>query len=178
MANPSHPTMLASPSPAPQSRSLTLPDLAATARLAAALAAAVKPGDIVLLDGVVGVGKTTLARALIQALTTADQVVPSPTFTLVQEYELPPPLSGSADARLLHYDLYRLTDPEELLELGWEEVGSDAVIALIEWPNRLGAMPPGDVLHLQIEAQENSARRELTLHAYGDWGTRIGLLSV
>ncbi len=174
MANPSHPTMPAPPSPEPQSQSLILPDLPATARLAQALAAAVKPGDIILLDGVVGAGKTTLARALIQALTTADQVVPSPTFTLVQEYELPPPVS----ARLLHYDLYRLTDPEELLELGWDEVGSDEVIALIEWPNRLGAMPPGDVLHLQMAAQENSAIRELTLHAYGDWVTRIGLLSV
>ena len=160
-------------SDAPLSHALTLPDLAATAQLAASVAAHLRGGDIVLLDGVVGAGKTTFARDLIQALTSADHVVPSPTFTLVQEYELPPPLA----ARLLHYDLYRLVDPDELLELGWDDVGQDGVVALIEWPNRLGAMPAGNVLHLQIAADENSHKRRVELHAYGDWATRIGLLS-
>ncbi|MEO0392625.1 MAG: tRNA (adenosine(37)-N6)-threonylcarbamoyltransferase complex ATPase subunit type 1 TsaE [Pseudomonadota bacterium] len=167
---------------------LTLPDLPATQQFASNLASHIKGGDLILLDGVVGAGKTTLARGLIQALLGQDQEVPSPTFTLVQTYQLPsssgqlPPPTSQLPAptglRLLHYDLYRLTDPEELVELGWDEVGADDTIALVEWPNRLGTMPPGNVLHLQIASREIIAERQLELHAYGDWGNRIGLLSM
>ena len=160
---------------------LTLPDLLATQQFASQLASQIKGGDLILLDGVVGAGKTTLARGLIQALLGQDQEVPSPTFTLVQTYQLPPPtgqLPAPTGLRLLHYDLYRLTDPEELVELGWDEVGADDTIALVEWPNRLGTMPPGNVLHLQIASREIIAERQLELHAYGDWGNRIGLLSM
>ena len=74
---------------------------------------------------------------------------------------------------LLHYDLYRLEEPEELIELGWDEVGSDRTIALIEWPNRIGEMPVGNVLHLQIDTGENNLERQLYLHGYGDWGNRM-----
>lgn len=132
-----------------------------------ALAESLQPGDIILLDGPVGAGKTTLARALIRALTHADQDVPSPTFTLVQTYQ-----TGEGHD-LLHYDLYRLEEPEELVELGWDEVGSDRTIALIEWPNRIGEMPVGNVLHLQIDTGENNLERQLYLHGYGDWGNRM-----
>ena len=160
------------------STTLTLADLPATSRFARQLAPQLRGGDLVLLDGVVGAGKTTLARALIQALLGPAQEVPSPTFTLVQDYALPPFPGQPQGARLLHYDLYRLVDPEELEELAWADVGRADTVALVEWPNRLGAMPPGNVLHLQIALCEINEDRELELHAYGDWVNRIGLLSL
>ena len=146
---------------------MSLPGETATMSFGTALAESLQPGDIILLDGPVGAGKTTLARALIRALTHPEQDGPSPTFTLVQTYQ-----TGEGHD-LLHYDLYRLEEPEELIELGWDEVGSDRTIALIEWPNRIGEMPVGNVLHLQIDTGENNLERQLYLHGYGDWGNRM-----
>jgi len=103
-----------------------LPDAAATAALGAQLAAALRPGDVVLLWGGLGAGKTTLARGLIAAWTGIDEDAPSPTYTLVQVYE-------SARGPLWHMDLYRLEDAEEALELGLEDALVEAV-TLIEWP--------------------------------------------
>lgn len=91
-----------------------LNDATATARLGAALARALGPGEAVCLWGPLGAGKSTLARALIRALTSPEEDVPSPTFTLVQFYE-PPGLP------LAHFDLYRLSDPDEAYEIGLEE---------------------------------------------------------
>jgi tRNA threonylcarbamoyladenosine biosynthesis protein TsaE len=94
---------------------LDLPDEAATAALAARLAALLRPGDIVLLAGDLGAGKSFLARALIRAAAGEPELeVPSPTFTLVQSYDLPA-------GELWHFDLYRLAAPDEVLELGWDE---------------------------------------------------------
>ncbi|MBV6633580.1 MAG: tRNA (adenosine(37)-N6)-threonylcarbamoyltransferase complex ATPase subunit type 1 TsaE [Alphaproteobacteria bacterium] len=146
---------------------LTLADEQATAQFGAALATACQGGDIILLDGPLGAGKTTLARAMVQALLGSDENVPSPTFTLVQQYALP------KGGELYHYDLYRLEDPSELIELGWEAVGGPDVTALVEWPSRLGAMPPGNVLHLQIAPGSSADQRSVQLHGHGDWGNRI-----
>ncbi|CAM3199998.1 tRNA (adenosine(37)-N6)-threonylcarbamoyltransferase complex ATPase subunit type 1 TsaE [Paracoccus nototheniae] len=108
-----------------------------TAALARMLAADLAPGDTVLLDGPVGAGKTHFARAFIRARQ-GDQAedVPSPTFTLVQTYDDP------MGTQIWHADLYRLTDPSELDELGLDEAMANA-ICLIEWPDRLAAFPPG-----------------------------------
>src|SRR5438132_8708462 len=95
-----------------------LPDEAATAALAARIAALARPGDVIALAGELGAGKTSFARAFIRARTGRDgevaEEVPSPTFTLVQVYEL-------ADATIWHFDGYRLCDPEEAWELGIED---------------------------------------------------------
>ncbi len=109
---------------------LALPDQAATEVLAVRLAAVLRPGDLIALGGDLGAGKTTLARALIRAAAGAEIEVPSPTFTLVQVYDLP-------IGAVWHFDLYRLSGPDEVIELGWDEARAEGV-ALVEWPDRLG----------------------------------------
>ncbi|MEE2860235.1 MAG: tRNA (adenosine(37)-N6)-threonylcarbamoyltransferase complex ATPase subunit type 1 TsaE [Pseudomonadota bacterium] len=112
-------------------------DEALTAALARMLAADLSPGRTVLLDGPVGAGKTHFARAFIRARQgDAAEDVPSPTFTLVQTYDDP------LGTEIWHADLYRLTDPSELSELGLDDAMSDS-ICLIEWPDRLAALPAG-----------------------------------
>ena len=142
---------------------LRLPDEAATARLGAAVARALRRGDAVHLSGPLGVGKTTLARAAIRALTTPEEEAPSPTFTLVQTYDGP-------DFPLAHFDLYRLTAPEQARELGLEEA-VDAGAALIEWPERLeGDHPSEDWLHVVLAP--DAAGRSARLTRHGSWSTR------
>src|SRR5262245_15325231 len=114
-------------SPEPETLfSRQLPDAAATAAFGVALAPHLQPGDVVALWGDLGAGKSTLARALIQALSAADEV-PSPTFTLVQTYETR--LGGRADSagsgsravEIWHFDLYRLTNPDQAYDLAIED---------------------------------------------------------
>ncbi|MEM9965182.1 MAG: tRNA (adenosine(37)-N6)-threonylcarbamoyltransferase complex ATPase subunit type 1 TsaE [Asticcacaulis sp.] len=103
---------------------------AETIAFGAELGAQLKAGDVVYLLGDLGAGKSTLARGLIRSLTTPDQDVPSPTFTLVQTYE-------GRDFDIAHFDLYRLEDPEDIYETGLFEMAQDH-LCLIEWPQRLG----------------------------------------
>ena len=115
--------------------SLSLPDEAATEQLGATLAARLRPRDIVALQGDLGAGKTTLARAILRsAAGDPHLVVPSPTFTLVEVYETP-------RGTFWHFDLYRLETPEQVFELGWEEALADGIV-LVEWPERLGPLMP------------------------------------
>lgn len=105
-----------------------LPDDAATSALGAELAAGLVPGDLVVLDGDLGAGKTALARAIIRSLAGDDRLeVPSPTFALVQPYDTP-------GGPVLHADLYRLGDPREVDELGL--LDNPAAIVLVEWADR------------------------------------------
>jgi tRNA threonylcarbamoyladenosine biosynthesis protein TsaE len=143
-----------------------LDDEAATARLGAALAPLLRPGDAICLYGPLGAGKSTLARALVRALTTPDEEVPSPTFTLVQFYE------GAALA-LAHFDLYRLTSPDEAYEIGLDDALEDGAV-VIEWPERLeGHLPPNrlDVIITPDEALDGEGRR-VRLTPHGDWEER------
>lgn len=147
---------------------LTLPDPAANADLGVRLARLLKAGDAVLLEGGLGAGKTTLARGVIETLTgIAD--APSPTYTLVQHYETEDGLV------LLHADLYRLENPEELDELGIDEA-LDHGAALIEWPDRMGAWRPADRLEITLEDTDGGGRTA-RLHAFGSWETRLGGLA-
>jgi tRNA threonylcarbamoyladenosine biosynthesis protein TsaE len=146
---------------------IALPDLAATASLAKALAARAVARDVIALWGGLGAGKTTFARAFIQARPGGEQVaeVPSPTFNLVQVYELP-------DAPVWHFDLYRLTDAEDAWELGIEEAFATA-IALIEWPDRLGSLLPMERLDLALEAGSEPNARKARLRGHGGWAKRL-----
>ncbi len=117
--------------------------------LAAHLAAALRPGDIVALSGDLGAGKTTLARAVLRALGWTGEV-PSPTYTLVQTYDPPDvPLS------VWHVDLYRLAGPDDADGLGLFE--TDAAL-IIEWPERLGNRLPADALCLHIAGSGDGPR--------------------
>ena len=141
-----------------------LPDEAATARLGAAIAAELKPGEAVCLTGPLGAGKSTLARALVRALTTPDEEAPSPTFTLVQFYEGP-------RLSIAHFDLYRLTNPDEAYEIGLDEA-LDVGAAVIEWPERLAGRLPPDRLDVEITLTEDEAGRRVRLSPHGAWEGR------
>jgi tRNA threonylcarbamoyladenosine biosynthesis protein TsaE len=145
---------------------MILPDEAATARLGEAIARVLQPGDVVSLSGPLGAGKSTLARALIRALTTPDEDVPSPTFTLVQFYEGP-------RLKVAHFDLYRLTDPDEAYEIGLDEALEEGA-ALIEWPERLEGRLQGDRLDIEIALADDANGRRVRIVPHGAWeGRRI-----
>ena len=136
-----------------------------TARLATRIAPLLGPGDVLLLSGGIGAGKTHFARALIQSLLVEPEDVPSPTFTLVQEYE-------TTAGTLWHADLYRLSDPLEVVELGLEEAFSDA-ICLVEWPDRLADLTPPGALALELTPDGPGDARLLRIEGPADWATRL-----
>ncbi len=149
-------------------RTLHLADADAVERLGAAIAARLWPGEAVCLWGPLGAGKSTLARGLIRALTSPDEEVPSPTFTLVQTYDGVRP--DGATLAVAHLDLYRVARADEAFELGLGEALEDGA-AVIEWPERLdGALPP-DRLDVEIRVPEGGGR-ELTLSGHGGWSGR------
>lgn len=141
---------------------LSLPDEAATAAIGAKLASVLRPGDMVLLEGNLGAGKTTLARGLIAAFAGAEEA-PSPTYTLVETYE-------GERGQLWHFDLYRLEKSEEIWELGLEEALDNGIL-LIEWPERAGSLLPAGGLPLKIEIRPHG--RALVIDASPDWAARL-----
>ena len=148
-------------------RSLMLTDQAATEALGHRIAATLAPGAVVALKGDLGAGKTTLARGILRALG-VEEVVPSPTFTLVQTYETP---------RLVvrHYDFYRIEQSSEIGELGFEEALEEGAV-LVEWPERAEALLPERCLNVVLEAIDGGRRASLSGPA--DWIERIGDLDV
>ncbi len=141
-----------------------------TGRAARALAACLRPGDVLALDGPLGAGKTAFARAAIRHLVGSQEDVPSPTFTLVQTYDAPA-------FTIWHFDLYRISDCEELLELGWDEAADG--VALVEWPDRLGPHAPAHALHLRLApVADGPTARRLTLTGPARiWGERLAALT-
>ena len=124
-------------------RACPLPTRRATIHLAGVVARQLRPGDLIVLKGELGTGKTFFTRALARALGVPHAVpVTSPTFTLVQTYDSP---AGS----IWHFDLYRLARPEEAYELGIEEALTDGIV-LIEWPERLGDLLPAERLDIAL----------------------------
>lgn len=136
--------------------SLFLPSEDATATLGALLAQYLQAGDTVLLEGDIGAGKTHLCRSLIQHRLGRLEDVPSPTFTLIQTYE-----TDGCD--IWHADLYRLSDPEEVRELGLVSA-FETEICLVEWPDRLGDLAPKDAIHLRLRPEGEGRRADLHCH--------------
>lgn len=137
-----------------------------TAHLGQTLARFARAGDCILLRGQIGAGKSALARAFIRQHLGPDTEVPSPTFTLVQVYDLP-------DTEIWHADLYRLTDTQEAVELGLTDAIIDQ-ICLIEWPELLGDLIPNDALDIQLEVSRDAHLATLT---YGsNWIDRLPIM--
>jgi tRNA threonylcarbamoyladenosine biosynthesis protein TsaE len=148
---------------------IELPDEAATAAFAARLARLVRRGDIIALKGELGAGKTSFARAFIRARAERDEEVPSPTFTLVQTYDLP-------DLTIWHVDGFRLRDPDEGWELGIEDAFRDGV-SLIEWPERFGPLIPKRRLQISFEPGATAEARRAVIDAGVDWAERLAAIT-
>jgi tRNA threonylcarbamoyl adenosine modification protein YjeE len=143
-------------------------DEAATHVLAAQVASYVRAGDLVALSGELGSGKTTFARALIRTLTSdAELEVPSPTYTLMQVYD-------GAKFPIVHADLFRINNPSELAELGWEESAEGAVV-IVEWPEQAGDQLALDRLDVRIELAPDlgETQRRVTLAGSGTFAPRL-----
>ncbi len=132
------------------------------AALGAWLATHLRPGDIVLLKGNLGAGKTSFARGVIQALLDGAEV-PSPTFTLVQTY-------SAKDFEIWHFDLYRLQDESEIWELGIEEA-LESGVCLIEWPQSIAGLLSG--AELEIVFRFSGKGRTAKFHGDEKWKTRL-----
>ena len=135
-----------------------LRDAVATAAAAAALARLSRRGDVFCLYGARGAGKTTFARGFLRALGIEEEI-PSPTFNLALTYE-------TALGMVWHFDLYRLSTPDEVIELGMEDAFTDG-ICLIEWPDRLGPWMPENRIEIHLSDTNDGASRELVLRAIG-----------
>jgi tRNA threonylcarbamoyladenosine biosynthesis protein TsaE len=133
----------------------------ATADLGRAIAGKVRAGDVIALSGPLGVGKTALARSILQSLGHEGEV-PSPTFAIVQPYEL-------LDPPVWHADLYRIEDASELEELGLD--AAEEGLLLVEWPERAGKRAFGEALRLKLEFDGSGARR-LTADVPPSWEGR------
>jgi tRNA threonylcarbamoyladenosine biosynthesis protein TsaE len=139
---------------------LDLPDVAATEALGHALAASLPLQAVVYLEGDLGAGKTTLSRALLRALG-VHGAVRSPTYTLIERYPV-------AAGEVVHLDLYRIADPEELQFLGLDDLHASARLWLVEWPERgRGALPRADLV---IRLASAGAGRHAEFHAHSPLG--------
>jgi len=140
-----------------------LPDLASTEALAQRLAPLLRAKDVVTLQGDLGAGKTTFARALLCAMGITEDV-PSPTFTLMQSYDGPA-------FPIYHFDLYRLKSPDEMEEIGFDDARADGLV-LVEWPERAAAYMPRDRLELRFDVNAEG-QRQVTLTPQGAWAKRF-----
>ncbi len=146
---------------------IVLPEEGATEDLGAFLAEFLGAGDLVALSGGLGGGKTTLARAILRARAgDPDLEVPSPTFTLVQPYDTP---AGP----VIHADLYRLRGRDELVELGWDEM-TEPALTLVEWPERLGGLPPATLaVYLALAPEFGEGARLVRIRGLGEMEARL-----
>ena len=128
-----------------------------TGTLARVLGPLLHAGDTLLLEGEIGAGKTFFARELISEILIEPEDIPSPTFTLVQTYE-------TRVGEVWHADLYRLSHPDEIIELGLIDAFSHA-ICIVEWPDRLGTMLPETRLRLSF----SEGPREDSRHLHASW---------
>ena len=142
---------------------LVLPNLKATRNLAKTLAPLLRPGDVVTLEGPIGIGKTTFIRALLETLGCIEEV-PNPTFNLLHTYEL-----GSVT--FWHFDLFRIERLPDVYELGIEDA-LETGICLIEWPKVMANLLPTERLELEFFYQEECSRR-VSLKGNGTWGQRL-----
>src|SRR5580704_12058700 len=155
----------------PSTFSVALANETATAHLMADLALLISPGDVITLSGDLGAGKTAAARAMIRYLAGDDELeVPSPTFTLAQVYDLPA-------FPLIHADLYRISEPSELEEIGLSPL-PDGIVALIEWPDRADDLLPADRIDIAFSHRSalGTNARAAEISGYGKAAALVGRL--
>jgi tRNA threonylcarbamoyladenosine biosynthesis protein TsaE len=145
-------------------------DAAATKAAGAAIAEVLQPGDVVLLDGDLGAGKTTMTQGLAQALGVAETVT-SPTFTLIRSY------ATGAGFELYHADVYRLEMLSEIVDLGLPEMIEDGGAAVIEWGERAASVLGADLLHVRLTHTDDDGERRVVMTPSGQsWSRRWGSL--
>lgn len=142
---------------------IALPADSDTRALGRAIARQARQGDMIALEGGLGAGKTTLARGFIRHFTGSTEEVVSPTFTLAQLYDGPVPV--------WHFDLYRLKDPMEVLELGLEDALTEGIV-LVEWPERMGPLLPQRRLEVALALGLHNGR-QARLAGDPSWQARI-----
>jgi tRNA threonylcarbamoyladenosine biosynthesis protein TsaE len=141
-----------------------------TLELARAVGELLRPGDVVSLVGELGAGKTVFARGVARALGVTELVV-SPTFTIVREYEGRVPL--------VHVDVYRIDAVQELHDLGFEEVVRDDAVTLVEWGDRIDGLLPGDRLDVRLAPGAADDERVVEIEGHGhSWRARAAALAV
>ena len=146
----------------------TTHDAAQTHALGQRIGALLRAGDVVVLDGDLGTGKTVLAKGIAVALG-IDEPVVSPTFTVVREYEAPTPM--------VHVDVYRLDHLQELHDLGFDDLVGGEAVTVVEWGDRVSAALPSDRLRVLLEPGEGDDDRVVSIDAAGiAWGERRGAL--
>ncbi|HWE55154.1 MAG TPA: tRNA (adenosine(37)-N6)-threonylcarbamoyltransferase complex ATPase subunit type 1 TsaE [Acidimicrobiales bacterium] len=142
------------------------PDAAATQALAGRLAPQLEPGDLILLEGDLGAGKTTFTQGLASALGVGEAVT-SPTFVLMNIYR-------TERFDLAHVDVYRLDRLSEVVDLALPEMIDDGTVVVVEWGERAAAALPADYVHIRLEVDDDGAGRTATLDAVGDrWRRRL-----
>ena len=137
-----------------------------TRDLGASLASLARPGDVILLSGDLGAGKTTLAQGFGRGLGVAEPIV-SPTFVLVRSYE--------GRLALVHCDVYRIDHFQEVIELDLPELLDEGAVALVEWGDVIAPSLPANFLEVRIELTDADEVRRLSVRAVGSsWGQRLG----
>ena len=136
-----------------------------TKKLATEIKEYLQNGDVILLKGEIGAGKSHFARSLIQAAMDKVEEVPSPTFTLVQTYD-------TKIGSIWHADLYRLSDQSEIFELGLIDAFGKEIV-LVEWPDRLGHLEPQDALKIEMVILENDKREVIFSTSSRMWEDRL-----
>jgi len=147
----------------------TTRDAAETHALGQRLGTVLRAGDVVVLDGELGTGKTVLAKGIAIALGITEPVV-SPTFTVVREYDAPTPL--------VHVDVYRLDHLQELHDLGFDDLVAGEAVTVVEWGDRVSAVLPSDRLRVYLEAGDGDDDRTVSVDAAGiTWSERLDALA-
>lgn len=142
-----------------------------TSRLGAQLAAVLRPGDVIRLEGDLGAGKTTFVRSVIGGLGMDPSIVSSPTYVIANEYE------SEGSPTVVHVDAYRLSGADELDSIGWERIVGGRAIVFIEWPERIAEAIEGESALIRIRSMGETSRR-FDFDLPSAWNERSGMLAL
>jgi tRNA threonylcarbamoyladenosine biosynthesis protein TsaE len=155
---------------------MTSESIEQTDALGRVLATLLRAGDVVLLDGELGSGKTTLVRTIASAMGVDERLVSSPTFVTINEYPTGRRTAAGEAGSLVHIDAYRFVDADELDALGFDRASAGEVIVLIEWANRLAAVLPETGREISVHlTHAGLTARTITIELPDAWAQRVGI---